>query len=267
MSTPTTNPLREGLSHVTMVSPFVMVIFGAGGDLTRRKLIPAVYNLMLDGLLPREMAIVGFSRGDDTDESFRKMARAALEEFSRRPVDEDVWRRLEPMLHFVGADFGDQAAYRTLSDLLDRLDREEGCGGNRIFYCATPPSQYPVIAEQLGAAGLNRPHSEQSYVRLVVEKPFGHDTASAVALNQHLHDVFQEQQIYRLDHYLGKETVQNILVFRFGNGIFEPVWNRQYVDHVQITVAESIGVGTRGGYYDQAGAARDMLQNHLMQLL
>ena len=261
------NPLREGLTHVATVSPFVLVIFGAGGDLTRRKLIPAIYNLMLDGLLPREMAIVGFSRGDDTDETFRTMAHDAIEEFSRRPLEKDVWNTLLPMLHFVAADFDDPAAYKKLSALLTKLDREAGTGGNRLFYCATPPSQYPVIASQLGAAGLNHAARDESFVRLVVEKPFGHDTDSAVALNRDLHDVFEERQIYRLDHYLGKETVQNILVFRFANGIFEPVWNRQYIDHVQITVAESIGVGTRGGYYDHAGAARDMLQNHLMQLL
>src|SRR5579875_2097779 len=174
MST-TTNPLREGLSPVVTVSPFVLVIFGAGGDLTRRKLIPALYNLMLDGLLPREMAVVGFSRGNDTEESFRKMARQAVEEFSRRPLEEDAWRTLEPLLHYVAADFGDKNAYKALAKLLDRLDSEAGTGGNRIFYCATPPSQYPVIAEQLGTAGLNQPKDPRSYVRLVVEKPFGHD--------------------------------------------------------------------------------------------
>ncbi len=264
---PASNPLRQGLGQVTEIPPFSLVIFGAGGDLTRRKLMPALYNLMVDGLLPPELSVIGFSRGRITDAAFRDRTRAALAEFSRRPVQNDVWARLEPALSFVAGDFDNPAAYQALRRLLERRDQERGGPQNRLFYLATPPAAYPVIAHHLKEAGLNQPEHPDRFVRVVVEKPFGRDAASAVALNADLHAVFDEAQIYRLDHYLGKETVQNILVFRFANGIFEPLWNRQYIDHVQITVAESIGVGTRGGYYDQAGAARDMVQNHLMQLL
>lgn len=260
------NPLRKGLRREHDIKPFVMVIFGAGGDLTSRKLAPALYNLMVDGLLPQSLAVVGFSRGDTTDSKFRTAMADAIGKFSRRPVDSAIMERLAASLWFIGSDFDDPKGYQILKERLDTWEREKGAQ-NRLFYLATPPAAYPVIARRLGESGLNRASAADRFVRLAVEKPFGRDTESAMALNDQLHQVFPEPQIFRLDHYLGKETVQNILVFRFANGIFEPLWNRQYIDHVQITVAESIGVGTRGGYYDQAGAARDMVQNHLLQLL
>jgi len=264
----TAKTLREGLRLERVPDPCVMVIFGASGDLTRRKLIPALYNLAYDGLLPPGFSIVGYARRPMTDDEFRLAMRKAVERFSRRqPIDSDVWETFARGLFYVEGDFADDHAYPKLENRLAQIDRERGTGGNRVFYLATPPDAYEPITEHLGQAGLAQPLDYHAWVRLIVEKPFGHDLQSAIQLNQHLLRFFREDQIYRIDHYLGKETVQNILALRFANTIFEPLWNRNYIDHVQITVAESLGIEERGGYYDRAGALRDMVQNHMLQLM
>ncbi len=248
--------------------PCVMVIFGASGDVTRRMLLPALYNLALDRHLPPGFAIVGFARTDWSAEEFRRQARTAVEQFSRRPVDSAIWESFAASLDYVSGQYGDPEAYQRLASVLDRLESQRGTGGNHLYYLAVPPSAYPPIIEQLGNGGHVAPHRNgNGWSRVIVEKPFGRDLASAEELNKRIHSVFDEEGVFRIDHYLGKETVQNILVFRFANGIFEPIWNRRYVDHVQITVAESIGIGGRGSYYEESGALRDMVQNHMMQLL
>lgn len=241
--------------------PIGIVIFGATGDLTRRKLLPALYQLAAEDQLPDKVHIIGFARREWDDAKFQAMMLAGIEEFAReQPVDPQVMERLLPCLHYVASVFEAEKGYQELSQLLDNLGAD-----NRLFYLATPPSAYSEIIDQIGAAGLA--NCEMGWTRIVVEKPYGQDLSSAQQLDQQVHQVFSEDQIYRIDHYLGKETVQNILVFRFANGIFEPLWNRRYIDSVQITVAESVGVGTRAGYYEGAGVLRDMLQNHLLQLL
>jgi glucose-6-phosphate 1-dehydrogenase len=258
--------------------PCALVIFGASGDLTRRKLFPALYALASDSLLPKSFAVVGFARREKSDEAFRKEMRAAVDQYSRlRPADPAVWDRLAPATYYLSAPFEDPAGYERLKVLLGELDQRHGTAGNRVFYLATPPDAYVEIVSRLGAAGLvsdawdggaeERTEPGSGWSRIIVEKPFGRDLATAQKLNAEIHRVFRERQVYRIDHYMGKETVQNILTFRFGNSIFEPLWNRRYVDHVQILVAENLGVGSRGGYYDQAGALRDMVQNHMLQLL
>jgi glucose-6-phosphate 1-dehydrogenase len=254
-----------------------LVIFGASGDLTRRKLFPALYALAHDGLLPEHFAVVGFARRPKSHEEFREEMRQAVDRHSRlRPVKPEAWDRLARATYYVASPFEDPAGYAALGKLLTEVEARYQTCGNRLYYLATPPGSYVTVVTHLGAAGLvSVPWGEwlsgqagvTCWSRLVVEKPFGHDLETAVALNAEILPVFHESQVYRIDHYLGKETVQNILTFRFGNSIFEPLWNRRYVDHVQLLVAEDLGVEGRGGYYDAAGAVRDMLQNHLLQLL
>jgi glucose-6-phosphate 1-dehydrogenase len=249
-----------------MPPPAVVVIFGASGDLTKRKLGPALFNLALQGLLPPETAIVGVARSEMSDDGFRAQIREGVDAHSRVEVsDEGVWTSFASRLRYVTGSFDETDAYRRLAELLRELDAA-GTAGNRVYYLATAPNFFPVIARQLGAAGLATEEGGR-FVRIIVEKPFGSDLESARKLNDELSSDFRERQVYRIDHYLGKETVQNLLVLRFGNAIFEPIWNRRYVDHVQITVAEDIGVERRGGYYDESGALRDIMQNHLMQVL
>jgi glucose-6-phosphate 1-dehydrogenase len=255
--------------------PCTVVIFGASGDLTQRKLVPALFNLYLEGLLPEGTAVVGFARRPKSDEQFRAEMLEGVHEHSRvQPVDVAAWEHFAASLCYHQADFNNPEGYSSLQNMLARLDEQRGRpDGNRLFYLATPPDAYPAIVENLGRVGLNGPThwsrggASHGWTRIIIEKPFGHDLASAQQLNDHVLSVFDERQVYRIDHYLGKETVQNILAFRLGNSIFEPLWNRRYIDHVQILVAESIGVEGRGGYYDTAGAMRDIVQNHMLQIL
>ena len=261
------NPLREGLLLERIPTPCTIVVFGATGDLTSRKILPAIYNLRRAGLLPAETTVVGFARRPWSDDDFRREMHAAVKEHSRVPVEDSLWQDFAAGLFYQPGQFGDRAAFRDLTARLEQIDAARGTGGNRLIYLATPPSAYTEIVDNLGRVGLNRQGPREGWSRIVVEKPFGHDLASAGALNDALVGVFDESQIYRIDHYLGKETVRNLLVFRFANGIFEPLWNRRYVDHVQITVGEDVGVEGRGDFYEEAGASRDILQNHLLQVL
>ncbi len=247
--------------------PCVMLIFGGSGDLTRRKLVPALYNLARQRSVPAGFTILGLSRSPMSDQQYRDRLREWVDKSSETPPsDQATWEPFAQSIHYLSADFRAPETYEKIKSLLACYDHDRGTSGNRIFYLSTAPSEYVDIIRNLGAAGLAR-EGENGWARIIIEKPFGRDLESARALNAEVSAVFHEDQVYRIDHYLGKETVQNLLVFRFGNGIFEPIWNRQYVDHVQITAAESIGVGTRGSYYEEAGALRDMIQNHIMQLL
>jgi glucose-6-phosphate 1-dehydrogenase len=241
--------------------PQAVVIFGASGDLTKRMLLPAFYHLFMEGLLPEGFAIVGYARTTYSDEEFQEHARRSIKEFGRSDPGGEEWEDFRRRLSYVPGGFDSEGAMDHLREHLESTDRDQGTGGGRFFYCATPPVAYPDVVARLGEAGMNRS------AKIVLEKPFGTDLESARKLNEILHAVFDESQIFRIDHYLGKETVQNILAFRFGNGMLEPIWNRRYIDHVQITVAEEIGIEGRGGFYDKTGAIRDMLQTHLFQVL
>jgi glucose-6-phosphate 1-dehydrogenase len=261
-----TDPLqKEELRRVP--DPCVVVIFGASGDLTHRKLMPSLFSLVCEGLLPEQFSVVGVARTKMDDESFREKVKTGIQDHARIKLNQcDKWPNFSKNLFYLQANYDDPQAYEALSELLAKIDKKVGGACNCLFYLSTPPLLYPVIVNQLGQAGFAR-EPEGYWRRIIVEKPFGHDLASATELNHQLHEVFDESQIYRIDHYLGKETVQNLLVFRFANAIFEPLWNRNYIDHVQITVSERVGLGSRAGYYDTAGIMRDMFQNHILQLL
>ncbi|HEX4344431.1 MAG TPA: glucose-6-phosphate dehydrogenase [Solirubrobacteraceae bacterium] len=258
------NPLVEALERLP-VHPTVLVIFGATGDLAKRKLLPALYNLAHEGALPEHFALVGNARSEYSDDEFRTMAVDAVREFSRREPNEKVLQKLFEHVRYISGSFGDDAVFETLAKILPEVDEAAGQPLNRCFYLSTAPEFFPIIVKQLGAHDLE--DHDGSEVRVIIEKPFGTTLAEARELNQTVLSVFAERQVFRIDHYLGKETVQNVLALRFANGMFEPLWNRNYIDHVQITASEDIGIGTRAGYYDKAGALRDLVQNHMLQLL
>jgi glucose-6-phosphate 1-dehydrogenase len=243
------------------IPPQAIVIFGASGDLTRRKLLPAFYHLFVEGLLPKGFVIIGYARTVYDDDGFRELAHDGIREFGRRSPDGEVWSDFARHLHYVPGEFTDPGAMNHIVAQMKEADTEHGTAGNRFFYAATPTVAYPDIVARIGETGL------AEGARIVFEKPFGRDAHSARELNAKIHEVFEESQVFRIDHYLGKETVQNILAFRFANGLFEPVWNRRYIDHVQITVAESIGIEQRGAFYEQTGAIRDMVSTHLFQMM
>jgi glucose-6-phosphate 1-dehydrogenase len=259
------NPLVEGLERLP-VSPTALVIFGATGDLAQRKLLPALYNLAHEGALPERFQLVGVSRKEKEHEDYRAECEQAIRSFSRRAPDESVLSGLLENVRYVPGTFDAESVYRELAQTLDDFDELTGEKLNRAFYLSTAPEFFPVIVESLGKQGLTE-QSEDAEVRVIIEKPFGTSLAEATALNEHVLAVFEESQVFRIDHYLGKETVQNMLAFRFANGMFEPLWNRNYIDHIQITAAEDIGIGSRAGYYDRSGALRDLIQNHMLQLL
>ena len=246
--------------------PCVMVIFGAAGDLTRRKLVPALYNLARQQLLSREFAVVGLSHGDMTTDKFREWVADDIKHYAGNDADADLIEWFLRRVYFMSGEFDNKDVYAQLKQFLEKVNKDHATHGNYFFYMATAPRFFGPIVEQLADAGLMQ-EGNPGWRRVIIEKPFGHDLESAKALNQQLLRVATERQIYRIDHYLGKETVQNILAFRFANGIFEPIWNRRYIDHVQISVAETVGVESRGSYYDHAGALRDMVPNHIMQLI
>ncbi|MFO7742975.1 MAG: glucose-6-phosphate dehydrogenase [Anaerolineae bacterium] len=257
------------MSPIDRAKPATIVIFGASGDLTHRKLVPALHTLACRQLLSPDMRVIGVARTDYSDEAFREGLYQGIVDYSRAASGPDnvcqLWTEFSGNYTYISGDLSEIETYRRLGERLDEFDREFGTRGCVLFYLAVPPTLYTMIVDRLGRAGLNR--SEEGWRRVIVEKPFGHDLQSARRLNDELHDVFEEDQVYRIDHYLGKETVQNIMSFRFANAIFEPLWNRNYIDHVQISVTESVGVGHRAGYYEHAGVLRDMFQNHLLQLL
>src|SRR5437867_4249415 len=260
------NPLREGLSTRAVPQPCSVVIFGATGDLTHRKLLPALYNLAADGELPPAVTVIGFARREKSDDDFRREMEEAVRKFSRQTVRDEIWKNFSQSIFYHQSDFSDEAGFKSLAQRLDKIDQERGTRGNRLFYFAVAPDQFEPILKHHKTAGLNEA-KEGSWARVIIEKPFGSDLDSARELNRVVSNSFSEEQTYRIDHFLGKETAQNILVLRFANAIFEPLWNTRYIDHVQITAAETLGVEGRAGYYEGAGALRDMVQNHLLQLL
>jgi glucose-6-phosphate 1-dehydrogenase len=266
--TPEFNPLRipadRRLNRIA--GPSSLIIFGVTGDLSRKKLMPAVYDLANRGLLPPGFALIGFARRDWEDQDFEQVVYEAVKQYSRTKFDEDVWRQLAQGIRFVQGTFDDDEAFQTLKEITEELDRERGTMGNHAFYLSIPPKSFPLVTEQLRRSGL-ADQKEGHWRRVVIEKPFGSDLTTARELNAVVESVFPPDSVFRIDHYLGKETVQNILALRFANQLYEPLWNANYVDHVQITMAEDIGVGGRAGYYDGIGAARDVIQNHLLQLL
>lgn len=263
------HPLEESGRFSRNVDPCVMVIFGATGDLTGRKLAPAIYNLGKDGLLPANFACVGFARRDKSNEAFREELKKDVDSFSRvKPVDEAFWKIFEKQIFYHRSEFDEDEGYAKLATLLKQIDSQYGTRGNRIFYLSVQPKYFPIIVEKLAKHGMiYNPHGPGPWSRVVIEKPFGHDAESAAKLQENISTHLDESQIYRIDHYLGKETVQNLLIFRFANSIFESLWNYKHIDQVQITVAEDIGIGTRGNFYEEEGMLRDMVQNHVMQLL
>lgn len=262
------NPLRDPddrrLSRIA--GPSGLVIFGVTGDLSRKKLMPAVYDLANRGLLPPGFALVGFARRDWEDQDFEKIVHDSVRQYARTPFSEEVWQQLASGIRFVSGEFGDDEAFDRLKQTIEKLDNERGTNGNHAFYLSIPPKAFEQVCQQLSRSGLAAPQQDQ-FRRVVIEKPFGHDLQSARELNEVVESVFPADSVFRIDHYLGKETVQNILALRFANQMFEPLWNSKYIDHIQITMAEDIGVGGRAGYYDGVGAARDVIQNHLLQLL
>jgi glucose-6-phosphate 1-dehydrogenase len=258
------NPLRQGLISDRVPPPLCLVLFGASGDLSHRKLVPALFDLYEKHLLPASFSLVGIARSKLGDSEFKQGLKDSLKQEQPR-LSEARWNSFTQNFHYLPGTYGDLKTYQNLSGLLDDLDKKNGTAGNRIFYLSTPPNLFEDILTNLGASGLSR--EDRGFSRVVIEKPFGRDLQSARELNRKAVSAFHERQIYRIDHYLGKETVQNLLVMRFANSIFEPVWDRQHVDHVQITAAEDLGVGSRAGYYEKAGVLRDMFQNHLFQLM
>ena len=262
------NPLREGTSsNRAQAKPCALVIFGATGDLTHRKLVPALYNLAADGDLPPGSVVIGFARRDKPDDVFRKEMEEATRKFSRQPVQDELWNSFVQNLYYHRSEFDHDEGYQSLAEKIARLDQEHGLGGRRMFYLAAGPEQFEPIISRLKSSGLNQPGAEGGWSRVIVEKPFGTDLPSARHLNDVVSSAFHESSTYRIDHFLGKETAQNIMVLRFANAIFEPIWNARYIDHIEITAAETLGVEGRAGYYETSGALRDMVQNHLIQLL
>ena len=261
------NPLRQGQAEDRLPEPCTVVIFGASGDLTKRKLVPALYTLMAEHLLPHSFSVVGFARKEVSDVGFRAEMKEWCGKFARHKPTDELWAQFEKGVYFHTGDYDNPESYKALKLKLDQIDKDRGISGNRVFYISTPPATFPICVKQLDDNGLINKSTEGPFTRVIIEKPFGTDVASARELNAHCLRHLREEQIYRIDHYLGKETVQNLMVFRFANAMFEPLWNNRFVEQVQITGAEALGIEGRGGYFDHAGILRDMVQNHLFQVM